>query len=78
MEKAIQNKFDQNKDLKEKLMKTGDKVLIENSPRDAFWYIYIYMYIYNFRGGKLPNSKSMLGIVLMKYRDAERKKLENS
>ncbi len=40
---------------------TGDAILIEDSPTDMFW------------GGKLPNSKNMLGKLLMHVREENRK-----
>jgi ribA/ribD-fused uncharacterized protein len=58
MKIAIKEKFTQNLDLKEELIKTGNAHLSEDSPRDAFW------------GGQLENSKDMLGILLMEYRDS--------
>lgn len=53
MKKALYAKFTQNKDLKEKLLKTGDAVLHEDSPTDMFW---------GMRG------KDNLGKMLMKLR----------
>ena len=35
--KANQAKFTQNHDLKEKLLNTGDKIIVECSPYDAIW-----------------------------------------
>ena len=37
MEKAVFAKFSQNPRLKELLLATGSKDIIENSPRDSFW-----------------------------------------
>ena len=42
MRQAIKAKFDQNPELAEQLMATGEKHLIEDSPSDAYWY---YCYI---------------------------------
>lgn len=56
MKRAIFEKFTQHKDLKEKLLLSGNSLLIEDSPRDDFW------------GGQLPNSKNILGTLLMQLR----------
>ena len=37
MKKAIWLKFTQNPELEQRLMMTGDKILIEDHPRDDFW-----------------------------------------
>jgi len=56
MRKGIWEKFRQNPDMAEKLLKTGDAIIIEDSPRDNYW------------GGILPNSCNMLGNLLMELR----------
>lgn len=53
---GLRMKFTQNEDLKEKLLATGDATLFEDSPTDMYW------------GGKLPDSRNMLGILLMELR----------
>jgi len=37
MHEAVYAKFTQNPDLKEKLLATGDREIVENSPVDSFW-----------------------------------------
>ena len=61
MERGVWLKFTQNLDLQEKLLATGEAVLVEASPRDAFW------------GGLLEGSQNMLGKVLMTLRTKLRK-----
>jgi len=57
MRRVIEAKFAQNQDLKERLLKTGDSLLIEDSKTDAFWGV-----------GKKGNGKNMLGTLLMELR----------
>lgn len=57
MRKVLHSKFVQNPKLGEKLLATGDSLLIEASNTDAFWGI-----------GKKGNGKNMLGILLMELR----------
>jgi ribA/ribD-fused uncharacterized protein len=45
--------------LRQDLLDTGNALLIENSPTDMFW------------GGAIPNSKNMLGILLMRVRSEQ-------
>ncbi len=59
MLEAVRAKFTQNKDLKERLLETGDAILHEDSPTDAFW-------------GK--KGEDMLGKLLMKVREELRGK----
>lgn len=57
MRKLVKCKFDQHPDLKEKLINTGDRLLIEgNTWNDTFW------------GMCKGNGKNMLGIILMELR----------
>jgi len=61
MEEVVFAKFDQNKDLKEKLLATGDAHLEEgNTWKDVYW-------------GVCPpgsgNGQNKLGVILMKVRD---------
>lgn len=58
MEKAIVAKFSQYSDLKQKLLNTGNSVLVENSPTDYYWGC-----------GKNKSGKNMLGHILMKVRE---------
>jgi ribA/ribD-fused uncharacterized protein len=57
MRQVLKAKFDQHRDLAEKLVATGDAALIEESNMDAFWGI-----------GKKGNGKNMLGVLLMEIR----------
>ena len=59
MLKALRAKFDQNPDLRERLMATGNRPLHEDSPRDMYW---------GCRG------KDRLGVLLGQVRDEIRKK----
>jgi len=40
MRKALKAKFDQNPKLAEMLLETGNKYLIEDSPKDDYWYFF--------------------------------------
>jgi len=62
MRKALHEKFTQHSDLLSRLLSTGNAKLIEDSPFDSFW------------GGFLPNSKNILGILLMQLRNEKREK----
>lgn len=57
MEKAVFAKFSQNEQLKKVLLDTGDRVIIEDSPRDAFW-----------GSGKDGTGHNHLGKILMHVR----------
>lgn len=57
MKRALTYKFSQNKDLLERLLKTKDSKLVEESYKDPYW------------GGMLEGSKNMLGNMLMELRD---------
>jgi ribA/ribD-fused uncharacterized protein len=57
MEEVLMSKFSQNEQLKNLLLNTGDKLIVENSPRDYYWGI-----------GKHENGKNVLGKLLMKTR----------
>jgi ribA/ribD-fused uncharacterized protein len=57
MKKALIYKFDQNRDLLERLIQTGNSKLVERSPKDPYW------------GGLLPNSLNKLGDFLAELRD---------
>lgn len=57
MSKALEAKFRTHTDLYELLVNTGDALIVENSPRDAYWGI-----------GRNKNGKNRLGVLLMKLR----------
>lgn len=61
MYKVLRVKFS-DEELRQKLLDTGDAILIENSKTDPFWGI-----------GKKGNGKNMLGMLLMKVREEIRK-----
>jgi predicted NAD-dependent protein-ADP-ribosyltransferase YbiA (DUF1768 family) len=57
MRNVLLNKFDHNPDLADKLLETGDAILIEDSKTDSYWGI-----------GKKGNGRNMLGKCLMDIR----------
>ncbi len=57
MRKAVYEKFTQNEDLKEKLLATGDRELIEHTKNDNFW-----------GDGGNGTGKNMLGTILKEVR----------
>lgn len=61
MKRGLTYKYSQHKDLLEKLLSTGNKVLKEESRKDKYW------------GGLLEGSSNMLGKMLMEIRDNYRK-----
>jgi hypothetical protein len=65
MKTALRRKFNQNEELKEKLLETRNRKLIEDSPTDYYWGI-----------GKEGNGKNRLGILLMKVREIIKKEKE--
>jgi ribA/ribD-fused uncharacterized protein len=67
MREALHYKFDQNPDLKQKLLDTGDKILIEHAMRDAWYGTGEYE-------GETYVGKNMLGVILMELRDEYRQK----
>jgi len=54
---ALRAKFTQNEKLKELLLSTGDKVIVENAPNDYQWGI-----------GADGTGKNLLGLALMEVR----------
>lgn len=58
MRKAVLNKFIQNKDIQEILLKTKDEVLVEKTSNDYYWGC-----------GSDGSGKNMLGIILMEVRE---------
>jgi len=61
MHKAVLQKFTTHADIREILLATGDKVLVENSPIDYYWGC-----------GKDGNGKNKLGQILMAVRETLR------
>ena len=58
MYKALHAKFTQHQNLKQKLLQTGDKELIEHTVNDKYW-----------ADGGNGNGKNRLGILLMRLRE---------
>jgi len=58
MRKAVLQKFRTHVDIREILLATGDKVLVENSPIDSYWGC-----------GKDGSGKNKLGQILMEVRE---------
>ncbi len=58
MEEIFRAKAEQNEDVRERLIKTGRKQIIENSPVDSFWGI-----------GPKGDGQNMVGKIWMKIRD---------
>jgi len=58
MYEGLKAKFTQNKDLKELLLSTENRIIIEDNKRDNFWGI-----------GKNEKGQNNLGVLLMKLRD---------
>ena len=65
MRNVLLTKFGQHPDLADKLLATGDALLIEDSKTDAYWGI-----------GKKGNGQNWLGKCLMDIREMVRKKAE--
>jgi len=62
-------KFSQNKDLKDKLMATGDKKLVEGSPYDAVWGVSLKFDDPRILDEKNWKGQNLLGIALMEVRE---------
>ncbi len=58
MYEGLRAKFSQNKELKDKLLATGQAKLVEHTDRDKYW-----------GDGGNGEGKNRLGILLMKLRD---------
>lgn len=61
MERALAAKFDQNADLREKLLATGDAEIVEDSTHDPFWGL-----------GRDGKGENWMGRLLMKIREGLR------
>lgn len=66
---AIKQKFHKNLYLKEYLLKTGRKVLVEAAPKDKWWGIGFSVYENNILKKKGEWSENLQGNLLMKERD---------
>ncbi len=62
-------KFSQNEDLKQFLIETGDKILVEASPTDRIWGIGLDQYDPDSRNPLKWKGENLLGFSLMKVRD---------
>ncbi len=62
-------KFSQNEDLKDFLINTGDRVLVEASPRDRIWGIGMAQSNEKAMNPNLWRGQNLLGYVLMEVRD---------
>ena len=62
-------KFSQNEDLKQFLIDTGDKILVEASPTDKIWGIGLDQYNPDSRNPLKWKGQNLLGFSLMKVRD---------
>lgn len=71
--KGVYAKFDQNKDLKEQILATGDKIFVEASPVDCVWGIGLHFSDPLCDDEKNWKGTNWLGIVLNKVRDNLRK-----
>ena len=56
---GLRAKFSQNKDLQQKLLKTGNRKLRQHTHTDKYWG----------DGGKSNNGKNRLGVLLMQVRE---------
>lgn len=74
MKKAVYDKFYQNPQLKEYLLSTGDKILVEASPYDRSWGIGMNQNDENFTNPEKWKGQNLLGFTLMTIRDELRKK----
>ena len=71
-------KFSQNPKLMEYLLGTGDKILVEASPKDKIWGIGLAEDAPEACNPRLWQGENLLGFTLMKVRDMLRAKKENS
>ena len=62
MFEGLRHKFTQSQDLKDKILGTGNRKLIEHTDRDKYW-----------GDGGNGEGQNRLGIILMKVRDELRK-----
>ena len=62
-------KFSQNEDLRHFLLSTGDKILVEASPKDTIWGIGFDEFAPEATNPALWNGENLLGFALMEVRD---------
>ena len=62
MRRAVLAKFTQHQELRELLLETGDRKIIEHTANDSYW-----------GDGDNGTGRNMLGIILMEVRDQLRK-----
>lgn len=74
--KGLVAKFEQNKKLKERLLSTGDEILVEASPYDATWGIKLGKTHPNAKDPSTWEGKNLLGFALMQARETLKKDLE--
>lgn len=58
MRQAVHRKFETHTDIRQILLSTGDDLIVENAPRDAYWGC-----------GPDGNGQNKLGLILMEVRD---------
>ena len=69
-------KFSQNEPLKEFILSTGSKILVEASPYDKIWGIGMRASDENITNPSLWQGQNLLGIALMEVRETLRQNLE--
>lgn len=67
MYEAIKAKFNQNKDIKDVLLSTGNQELVEDSPTDYYWGV-----------GADRTGRNRLGVLLMRLRDELNQEIQKS
>jgi len=73
--KGLYAKFSQNEDLKQKLLATGDKMLVEASPYDKIWGIGLSRWDYAAQDMNQWKGLNLLGKVLMRVRSKLREEV---
>ena len=68
MQNGLYAKFSQNSKLKEILLETGDKILVEAAPRDLFWGVGLGKTNQKIHDAKMWRGQNRLGFELMKTR----------
>ena len=65
MRKAVLRKFENHADIREKLLSTGDELIVENAPGDYYWGC-----------GADGSGKNMLGQILVEVREIVRDRIQ--